>query len=493
MIVPSQVQRPFKLIISSVVAPNLRATGQYSNKADRHYFIKKPGIFTNAQLNEKRYLASWIKIWKLALYATNEQARSQNKPVTLISPLIGMGAYLEGQPEPIKQAALNILIKALIQAYNSLRPSHIPRIHLCAPSDKTSFSINSVILIDNWLKTGALGERCQGQLIVSQDDLFQVAHEIKRNGHHVALINPSSDLYIGGGCYRSNMEHPSSRCSFNRPGVINLRPNALEETLAQVSDFMYAQCANMNDLLTPGCCVKVKNTPTGIEPILTTSAYPHDRPVIYLMKNQNKKTPMVYRYDNTNVLDDINSLTKKEVIILIRHIAINNIQTMSHSDFLTNLKTICSSNTHTLKQKKSLIRRLFAWHLQKLPIDELLTLGSTLILDPLHELSRVMRQERHLFRHTYGFTRTWIDIIEYFKSELRQCHAPHPHTVQHEHYRAILAARTDRPTSFSFFQSTSSDSTLQNQVTPSAEDTTIHSHPESKQSSGTPPVPPHNK
>ena len=35
-------------------------------------------------------------------------------------------------------------------------------------------------------------------------------------------------------------------CNANHPGMINMRPMALEEQLAQVSSFMYSQCASMN-------------------------------------------------------------------------------------------------------------------------------------------------------------------------------------------------------------------------------------------------------
>ena len=238
----------YPISMVSVVAPNLRQGDQYGDTSDSSVFIQ------HAQLHRANYYQAMHTAWALSLNALSGQAYEDDKQSIIITPLLGGGAYLQGQPLSVKQAAVTENLRALIDAYNAHDYGHLTEIHLCIPVNSRDHDFDAFAYLQSIQEQLP---RMHGRLIISQSDLFELSQKtqaaIDPEVHKIALVNPSSDCVPGGGCYadqapshfgaRKDIRH---QCSENTPGRINLRPMALEEQLAHVTDFMYSQCASMN-------------------------------------------------------------------------------------------------------------------------------------------------------------------------------------------------------------------------------------------------------
>ncbi|MDF1759080.1 MAG: hypothetical protein P1U40_00930 [Coxiellaceae bacterium] len=239
--------RIIPISIASMVAPNLRIDARYGNVADRQAFV------TRSQLNKPRYYQAMLKTWALGLYALNQQAAANGKNTIMISPLLGGGAYLDGQPQAVVEAAIVLNLKAMIDAYNAQPQTHLPELHICLPSLGVG-ERNTLEFIDS---VRDQLPAMKGRLVLSQSDIFEMSYRTAAKIDHattsISLVNPASDHVPGGGCYRDMMTNymrqrfsHANASKANCPGEINTRPMAFEEQLAHVTNFMYSQSASMN-------------------------------------------------------------------------------------------------------------------------------------------------------------------------------------------------------------------------------------------------------
>ena len=147
MVIPKMEEKEdpmiIKTIVTSVVAPNLRTTDKYGNPIEANHYVDKPIFSRNSKLNQKRYRKDMMRMWKLAIHATNLQAKKSGDAVMLFCPLIGLGAYLEGQPQSVCSDALQIFVTTLIEAYQTMKPEFICGIHLCAPIDTSNLAFST--------------------------------------------------------------------------------------------------------------------------------------------------------------------------------------------------------------------------------------------------------------------------------------------------------------------------------------------------------------
>lgn len=235
------------LSVVSAVAPNLARGSRFGNVSDLEFYV------SGSKLNEQAYYRAMKVAWSLSFHALSVQAHEQDKQMVVVSPLLGGGAYLQGHSDSVREAALRLHMRAMIEAYNAVDHSRLPEVHLCLPEPASASDFDAFAAVGRI--RGHL-PRMKGRLLVSQSDVFEsvveTTGEMDASAYCVGMVNPSSDRVPGGGCYKdSNAATYLRRRSrlharANRPAELNLRPNALEEQVAHVTRFMYEQCASMN-------------------------------------------------------------------------------------------------------------------------------------------------------------------------------------------------------------------------------------------------------
>ncbi len=238
--------------VVTVAAPNLRKSagasllasvgGGYDSPFDGAAFVK------DDSLNEPAYFRAMLSGWALSFYALNQQARSNCKNSIVVTPLLGGGAFLAGQPIEVKHAAFKQNVLAMITAYNAQPQPYLPELHLCLPKMDAGDRNSAFAYIQSILPELP---KLKGRLVISQSDLFALTFQtyasegFDSDSMDVAIVNPASDHVPGGGCY--NERHTSfDSVGRNRPAAFNGGPMALEEQLAHVTTLMYSQCASMN-------------------------------------------------------------------------------------------------------------------------------------------------------------------------------------------------------------------------------------------------------
>ncbi|MDF1761719.1 MAG: hypothetical protein P1U40_14390 [Coxiellaceae bacterium] len=240
--------------VVTVAAPNLRKStgagavllasvgGGYDSPYDGAAFVK------GESLNEPAYFRAMLSGWALSFHALNQQARSNRKSSIVVTPLLGGGAFLAGQPIEVKHAAFKQNILAMITAYNAQPQPYLPELHLCLPKMDAGDRNSAFAYIQSILPELP---KLNGRLVISQSDLFELTFQtyasegFDSDSMDVAIVNPASDHVPGGGCY--NERHAGfDSVGRNQPAVFNSGPMALEEQLAHVTTLMYSQCASMN-------------------------------------------------------------------------------------------------------------------------------------------------------------------------------------------------------------------------------------------------------
>jgi|GEM_PF-3589286 len=241
-------------------APNLR-------KRYRRTDSENPGdtrkcLYSDGTLNIDAYREEMRGVWFRFLHAANEEAKLNGTKTCVVTPLVGGRAYLEGylSPKDIERAKY-VIIESLYEVA-SMRCEDdfkyfkkIKEIFLCLPNSKDG-SIS-----DDYKKASEVISR-QGYLpdlhvplTVVNCDLLEMGKALQDNVKRtVTLINPGNDHVPGGGAYNDRPKRGATRDSASdndSPGPLNLKPNALEEQLAVLGNFLYTQNLDQNGGLQP--------------------------------------------------------------------------------------------------------------------------------------------------------------------------------------------------------------------------------------------------
>lgn len=224
--------------LATLVAPNLRRS-QHGSMIEVNRYIDVTG------LNEQKYYEAVYNACRLAFHGLQQRAKRVGKKSIVISPLLGMGAYLYGQKDAIKRQAIKVSVNAMMAAFSAAAGDELAELHLCAPLSAIGANFEPYDYIKQLQREGKLSQVSR-PFVVSQSNAFELAaltqDVLDGDEHDVALLNPGSDHVPGGGCYDDHKRAVAS----NTPGCFTARARALEEQLAHVTNFMYSQCASMN-------------------------------------------------------------------------------------------------------------------------------------------------------------------------------------------------------------------------------------------------------